>query len=145
MSKHAQLPGNSPLKESDLIPTRRRAFVARTPRASGNKCPEGRSMISVCLRTALLEAGSSVVAAETSNISAAVAIAALSAIVTISACTVIIIQSWNRDASIIDARARSWLLRRWGRRASTLAEIERVATFAILPMVLLGGGKRTDT
>ena len=91
------------------------------------------AVISSCLRTALLGAGSSAVAAGTYDTAAAITLAILSATALLSSCTVVVIQSWNRDATVIDARARSKILRIWARRASTLAEMERVFIYVPFP------------
>jgi hypothetical protein len=138
MTKPTSSQENLLLKASSLTSTQRHTSLA----CSAMSCPEvkpseGQVVISFCTRAAFLSAGSSAVAAETNNVAAIIVMAALSGIVIVSGCIVIIIQSWNRDASIIDARARSTILRRWGRGASTPTEIERAATSAILPMVLV--------
>jgi len=146
MTKLAPRPGNRSLKGSDLTPEQRHTSLAcPATDCRGVKRSEGQAVISSCMRTALLSAGSAAAAAETNNVAAIIALASLSGIATISACMVIIIQSWNRDATIIDARARSRILRKWGTRASTPAEIERAATSAILPIILAREDMPADT
>jgi len=138
MTKPTPAPESLPLKGTSLTSKQRHASLTCTARSCSEVKPsEGQTVISFCMRAAFLSAGSSAVAAETNNVAAIITMAALSGIAIISGCMVIIIQAWNRDASIIDARARSTILRRWGRRASTSTEMERAATSAILPIVLV--------
>lgn len=137
MTKPARPMATPPLKGSGLILEQRQTPLDCSAIPSGRaKCSEGQTVISFCMRAAFVSAGSSVFAAESNHITAIIAMAAVSIVAIVSACTVIIVQSCNRDVSIIDARARSTILRRWGRKASTPTEIERAATSAALPMVL---------
>src|ERR1700679_3405177 len=105
MTEPASPTGNRPLKGSGLIPKQQHtSFACPATYRHVVKRSEGRAHISCYMRSAFLSAGSSAVAAETNHFATIIALAVLSGITMISACVVIIIQSWNRDATIIDAR-----------------------------------------
>jgi hypothetical protein len=95
-----------------------------------------------CRPTALVSAGvsagSSVVAIAAHSVKAAILLAVLSCISITAACVTRVLESWNRDTAIIDARTRAKSLRRWARKAATPEERERAARAALAPMVLSG-------
>jgi hypothetical protein len=137
MTKPTPPPESLPLKETGLTSNQHHTTLACLARSCSEAKPSERPAVISCMRAAFLGAGSSAVTAATNNVAAIIAVTVLSGIVIISGFIVIIIQAWNRDASIIDARARSTILRKWGHKASTSTEIERAATLAILPIFLV--------
>lgn len=86
--------------------------------------------------TALVSAGSSTIAIGTHNVIAVILLAALSCVSVIAACITAVLESWNRDTDIIDARTRAKSLRRWARKARTPEERERAARVALAPIIL---------
>lgn len=89
-----------------------------------------------CRSTAVVSAGSSVIAIGTHNVISVILLAALSCVSVIAACITAVLESWNRDAAIIDARTRAKSLRKWARRARTPEERERAARVALAPIIL---------
>lgn len=89
-----------------------------------------------CRSTAVVSAGSSMIAIGTHNVISVILLAALSCISVIAACITAVLESWNRDVAIIDARTRAKSLRKWARRARTPEERERAARVALAPIIL---------
>jgi hypothetical protein len=145
MTKPAPSSENLLLEGGSPISKQRHTSLARSSTSCREvKLSEGQAVVSFCMRAVFLGAGSSAVAAGTNNVAAIITTAALCGIIIISAFIVIIVQLLNRDASIIDARTRSTMLRRWGRSASTPTEIEHAVASAIMPMVLAREDMHTD-
>jgi hypothetical protein len=95
-----------------------------------------RGIVGCCTPTALVSAGSSAIAIGNHSLTVAILLGALSCVSVTAACVAAVLQWWNRDAAIIDARTRAKSLRRWARKARTPEERERAARAALAPLIL---------